>query len=335
MRLHEDKLKFIECIRDTEDYYGIDSALIEKDYYVTLFLSRAKDEIPGMVFKGGTSLSKCHKIIDRFSEDIDLTLDTEHFTQSQKRSAIKTIIRICKDLGLVLTNEEKIWSHREYNCFNVAYPILFSSGALRAELKIEMTYIQKSYPDETKRMDSLIGEFLHATGHDEHAEKYGLQSFGIKVQSLERTLVDKVFAVCDYMLRGQTERQSRHIYDLSRLLTKVELNDELKSLAASVRDERKRNKTCVSAQDGMDIPYLLRKVIESDYYRKDYEESTEKLLTKPLSYKEAIKGLAKIAESGVFEFIHEEKSNVYMLPSECTKAERKANRKKNSEGNSK
>lgn len=206
MRLHEDKSKFTEYTKAASVYFGINPALIEKDYYVTLFLSRAKDEIPGMVFKGGTSLSKCHKVIDRFSEDIDLTLDTEHFTQSPKRTANKTIIRICKDLGLVLTNEEKIWSHREYNCFNVAYPILFPSKSLKTGLKIEMTYIQKCYPDETKRMDSLIGEFLHATGHDELAEKYGLQSFEIKVQALERTLVDKVFAVCDYMLRGQTER---------------------------------------------------------------------------------------------------------------------------------
>lgn len=85
----------------------------------------------------------------------------------------------------------------------------------------------------------------------------------------------------------------------------------------------------------MDIPQLLGKVIETDYYRKDYEDSTEKLLTKPLSYKEAIKVWAGNAESGVFEFIHEEKSEVYMLPSECAKMEQKANRKKNSEGNSK
>lgn len=159
MRLHEDKSKFTEYTKAASVYFRINPALIEKDYYVTLFLSRAKDEIPGMVFKGGTSLSKCHKVIDRFSEDIDLTLDTEHFTQSPKRTANKTIIRICKDLGLVLTNEEKIWSHREYNCFNVAYPILFPSKSLKTGLKIEMTYIQKCYPDETKRMDSLIGNF--------------------------------------------------------------------------------------------------------------------------------------------------------------------------------
>lgn len=79
MKLHNDKRKFYEAIEAASNYYGIDRSLIEKDYFVTLFLKRASVKIPGLVFKGGTSLSKCHKIIDRFSEDIDLTLDTEQY----------------------------------------------------------------------------------------------------------------------------------------------------------------------------------------------------------------------------------------------------------------
>ena len=46
-------------------------AIIEKDYYVTLVLCELAKQVPDLLFKGGTSLSKCHKIIDRFSEDID------------------------------------------------------------------------------------------------------------------------------------------------------------------------------------------------------------------------------------------------------------------------
>ena len=45
----------------------------------------------------------------------------------------------------------------------------------------------------------------------------------------------------------------------------------------------------------------MRQVIETEYYRKDYEESAEKRLTKPLSYSDAIESIKKIAESGVFE----------------------------------
>ena len=50
-------------------------AIIEKDYYVTLVLRELAKQVPNLLFKGGTSLSKCYKIIDRFSEDIDITLD--------------------------------------------------------------------------------------------------------------------------------------------------------------------------------------------------------------------------------------------------------------------
>ena len=57
--------------------YGGNLSIVEKDFWVTLMLdylfhkSIYKDYF---IFKGGTSLSKCFKIIDRFSEDIDLIL---------------------------------------------------------------------------------------------------------------------------------------------------------------------------------------------------------------------------------------------------------------------
>ena len=195
-------------------------------------------------------------------------------------------------------------SRRNYNCFNVAYPITFASQVLKSELKVEMTFIQKSYPDETTHIASLIGEFLMLNGHDKIVTEYGLEGFKIKAQTPERTFIDKVFAVCDYMLRHQTERQSRHIYDIARLLTRIELNESLRDLASSVREERKKNKTCLSAQDGVSVPKLLRTIIEAEYYREDYEESTEKLLLKPLSYQEAVGALKLIIESDIFNFTH-------------------------------
>ena len=57
--------------------------MIEKDYWVCWTLrclfgaSDADEMVPGLVFKGGTSLSKVYRAINRFSEDIDLTLPRE------------------------------------------------------------------------------------------------------------------------------------------------------------------------------------------------------------------------------------------------------------------
>ena len=47
------------------------------------------------------------------------------------------------------------------------------------------------------------------------------------------------------------------------------------------------------------------KVIDTEFFKKDYEDSTLKLLSKPIDYDEAIESLEKIIESGVFELDEE------------------------------
>lgn len=300
MKSHNDRAAFEQAVRSTSRYYNVEPALVEKDYFVTLVLGKINERAPGLLFKGGTSLSKCHKIIDRFSEDIDLTLDEEHFTQGQRQKLKYIIIDVCKELGLTLLNEEETRSRRAYNSYRIEYPINFSSSAVNPQLLVETVFIQKAYPDEVKTADSMIGEWLRATNNSAAIEKYEMYPFEIRVQALERTLVDKVFAICDYMERNVTLRQSRHIYDISRLLTQVKLDDGLKELVREVREDRKPNKTCVSAQDGINVPELIQKVIDTQFFKKDYEDSTLKLLSKPVEYEEAIKALKKIIESGVF-----------------------------------
>lgn len=84
MNLHENKEDFTEAVQAVSRGLNISPALVEKDYYVTLVLKRLNEELSGLIFKGGTSLSKCHKAINRFSEDIDLTLDSEHLITRRK-----------------------------------------------------------------------------------------------------------------------------------------------------------------------------------------------------------------------------------------------------------
>lgn len=303
MRLHEDKKRFMEAAAAASAAFAIEPAMIEKDYFITLFLQKAMERIPGLVFKGGTSLSKCYKLIDRFSEDIDLTLDNEHFTQSKKRNSLRELIAVCDELGFELLNREEVkqHTHGNFNCYNVRYPVIFSSDDIKTELKVEMTYIQKSYPQEQRQASSYIGEFFRQIGNPFIIEEYGLESFPVQVQSLERTLVDKVFAVCDYYLSGKTMGNSRHIYDISRLLTRVNIVDcRMKALVKNVRNERKSNKTCLSAQEGADIPSLLKKIFSTKIFKQDYEERTLKLLTVPISYDDAIKSLEVIIESELF-----------------------------------
>lgn len=300
MRLHKNKDDFTEAVQAVSRGLNISPALIEKDYYVTLVLKRINEEISGLIFKGGTSLSKCHKAINRFSEDIDLTLDSEHLTEGQRKIVKPTIVKICEELGLTINNLENTRSRRDYNCYQISYPLLFENDEIDPVIKAETVFIQECYPEEVKQADSLIGEWLKANGFTKQAEEYGLIPFDIHVQTMERTLIDKVFALCDYMLSDDMQKHSRHIYDIYQLLGRVELNDNFRALVHRVREDRKYHSLCISAQDNADVPALLKRVIETGYYKKDYEEHTRTMLYAPCDYEEAITGLEKIIDSGMF-----------------------------------
>ena len=101
--LHNDKEQFSDAINLTAYQTGVMAQAVEKNYYVSLILRKLAQRIPFIVFKGGTSLSKCHGVIKRFSEDIDITIDTE-ITQGQKQRVKSAIIEIAAELDMVVTN---------------------------------------------------------------------------------------------------------------------------------------------------------------------------------------------------------------------------------------
>lgn len=301
MILHKDKESFDAVIKAASRYFNVSTAIIEKDYYVTLILLELVKLVPGLLFKGGTSLSKCYKIIDRFSEDIDISLDSEHQSQANRKNLKHIIVEICNNLKLNLINESEIKSRKNYNCYKIDYYARHSLQGVNSQLLIETVFIVKSFPIEIKKASSMVYDYLKVVGNEDLIKYYELTPFSIRVQTLNRTFIDKVFAICDYMLDNKAERQSRHIYDLYRLLNYVSLNEHLKKLIKEVREDRKAGIKCYSAQDDVNVPKILRHMIDINFFKKDYEENTLKLLSKSVSYEEAIKSLEIIIESGVFE----------------------------------
>ena len=65
MYLHEDKELFREVVAEVNAQTGVAQTIIEKDYYVTMILKLLSERLPEIVFKGGTSLSKCFHLIER------------------------------------------------------------------------------------------------------------------------------------------------------------------------------------------------------------------------------------------------------------------------------
>lgn len=300
--LHNDRELFEQIILRTSESLGIKAEIIEKDYYVTLFLKELVSVSPDIIFKGGTSLSKCYHLIDRFSEDIDLNIETETKPSESRRKHLKSsIVSVIDKLGFTLTNPENVRSRRDYNRYIIDYPSVLGASYLKEMLIVETAVYQRAYPTVRKTAGSLIYDFLSANGFDDFIRQYSLEPFELNVQSAERTMIDKLYALADYYLAGTTAEHSRHIYDIYKLLSVVEINDELKNLAVSVAEERKPHSRSLSVQDGTDIKAVLREIVEKNIYESDYKIITESLLFEPVSYETAIKALNTVLESGLFD----------------------------------
>lgn len=118
--LHEEKTSFQDAILAASAETKLSPEAIEKDYYVTFILRYLARKLPYIVFKGGTSLSKCWKVIDRFSEDIDITID-EAISQGQKKKVKEILVEATDALGMKALNLENTRSRRDYNKYEIAY----------------------------------------------------------------------------------------------------------------------------------------------------------------------------------------------------------------------
>lgn len=302
--LHNDRPLFEQIILRVSEDTGIEASIIEKDYYVTLFLRRIVTQLPNIIFKGGTSLFKCYRLINRFSEDIDLNIETgAHPTEGQRKKLKEAIVSIIDEYGFTLTNPGNVRSRRDYNRYIVDYPTIFPTSYLKEHLIVETAVYIKAYPCKRMQASSLIYDYLKKHGYTDLIGQYGLQPFELNVQTAERTLVDKVFALGDYYLSGAVHEHSRHVYDIYRLLDVVTLDDSMKELVQSVREERKPHVNCRSAKDGIDMNDLLREIVDKAVYRQDYEDITARILFEEVPYETAVTALQKIIESGIFSLI--------------------------------
>jgi predicted nucleotidyltransferase component of viral defense system len=94
---HEDAALFREAVQFTAAETGFVPRLIEKDYFCTVllaYLSRAAGE--GLVFKGGTCLTKVHSELYRLSEDLDYTIavpvDAPRSDRSKRAKVVKAAL---------------------------------------------------------------------------------------------------------------------------------------------------------------------------------------------------------------------------------------------------
>lgn len=199
-----------EIIETVARELGRTEIMVEKDTIQSMFLLElSKSELP-FVFKGGTSLSKAYNLIDRFSEDIDLSMNRKP-TEGERKTSKELIVGIADSLGMTLMNPDKIRSRHDYNMYVFTYESLFAQ--IPMEIIIETSYYQTVYPVEKHEVGSFVGKFCEERGITLPIP-FEATTVVMNVQSLKRTFVDKIFAICDYRIQDMQDRDSRHLYGI-------------------------------------------------------------------------------------------------------------------------
>lgn len=290
MYLHKDRATFREIIDEVAAAASQRAAIIEKDYYVTMILRLLSRSLDNVVFKGGTSLSKGYRAIKRFSEDIDITFEAPIGSAARKSLKRDAMASISRELDMPIQNWDSIKSGLDFNAYHFAYSSVLDAedDRLMSHVILETALGSYAFPTVSLQIGSVIGDLLADGGHGEIAAKYELEPFTMKVQAIERTFVDKIFALCDYYLAGRSRRYSRHLYDICMLMQRVSLDESFAKLFAEVRAHRAAMKNCPSAKDGVDLPSVISELCDSAFYERDYEDITDYFVEEPVPYQNAI-----------------------------------------------
>lgn len=302
MNLHLNKDMFSEIIQETSAFSRVPEEFIEKDYYVSLLLSKIVDLYPDVVFKGGTFLSKCYGLIDRFSEDIDISVhESIRINDKVRRDLKEKITQSIADLRLNLMNLDDIKTRRNFNQYKVEFqPISTVTGGLKSYLLVETYLFSKSFPHEIMEVSSYIHDFLIENRLKSIVEQFNINPFKMKVQKIDRTFVDKIFAICDYFEQRVFNQNSRHLYDIHKIWTSDRLDKKaLSSLVKEVASSRSKYNMNVSAELGYNLNKTLNKIISENVYQDDYNEITTKLLYSSCSYEEVIVSLENIVTNSI------------------------------------
>jgi predicted nucleotidyltransferase component of viral defense system len=257
MVLHEHPEDFDSLIQLTANSIGLPESAIRRDYFIVMLLQNLSRSAftDNVVFKGGTSLSKCYpESISRFSEDIDLTYVPQGMlTDKEYDKALKHIEIAMIGEGF---HFEKIGAER--NARNKSSRVWHKSETLEtASVKLEIGSSVRPDPYSKKEVVSYIQQFLESSGNAGVCVEFQLSKVPVQTLHTERTFLDKVLAVKRHALCGTLSEKVRHVYDVRRLFDLSEIQIFLEDTASL--------KALVQKTKSTDGFYLEKRDISTEY----------------------------------------------------------------------
>lgn len=304
---------------------GLPAQVIEKDFWVTAILQTVftLPVAKQLVFKGGTSLSKGWKLIERFSEDIDIAVDPimlgvpegdltkKQIKKLRKTSSLFVLEQltpmICEELqreGLhsfitvdAQPNGEGDNTYPEPRQIYLHYKSVFDKALtyLRPDVVLEVSARSLIEPTEPIQIKSILGE---------HLPVLPLTDSVIHTAIPAKTFLEKVFLLHElFSVPGHgmiAEHKSRHLYDLYVMMNKdfakKAVIDDI--LWESIRHHREIYTSVRDIDYTPDVRKRLRLIPREDIldtWRADYDAMKESMIygNKP-SFDELLEGMSEL-----------------------------------------
>lgn len=249
MLFHLKEKDFKKFIEDMSIKTNIAVDIIEKDYYVCLVLKELakKQDYLKAYFKGGTAVYKILETMNRFSEDIDLTvkvLPEESNTRNKKRLKESALGYEIEALELkkdeCIDNKGSITGVYQYTSVYEDSEIPLQRAG---KIQVESTSFTVSEPTEKYYIEPLIYKLANDKEKKILEEQFDITEIEIEIIKLERMFIDKIFATEFYYIRNMYMDMAKHLYDISVLFNNNKIQkllnnkDELNKLIQYKRQE--------------------------------------------------------------------------------------------------
>lgn len=231
MKLHENISIYSEAVRFTSQQMNLKPEYIEKDYWVTYALFTIfHDEIgEDVVFKGGTALSKCFHMIDRFSEDIDLVVvrrdgETDSKLKSKLKAISSSLTSVMPEVDVEGITRKKGMNRKTAHQYAKSFSGNY--GQVRDVILLESSWLGHSEPYRKMPIVSFVGNMMIQNGQISIAEENGLLPFKLQVLEPIRTICEKIMSLVRFSYSEEPledlKKKIRHTYDLHQLLKQQE-----------------------------------------------------------------------------------------------------------------
>lgn len=255
---------FLALINATATDISYPTAWVEKDYWITEIIRSLAVPLDNytLILKGGTSLSKAWKLIQRMSQDVDILLVPPEDSGSAARdSALKAIVQKTGD-GIGVKPRRVTSSTGIHRATAIDYPPMFGDPTVPPEVLLEMGVRGGPDPNERKTIRSFVADYAVSKAGARPNDFDELARIEIPCLRPERTLVEKLSALnqlATKITEGEEARigtSMRHYYDIAMLLDASEVRKALQGgvvakIAADVEiRSRKAGWPCTPRPDG-------------------------------------------------------------------------------------